>query len=792
MLVAYIGDMKTQNQIKRNLSRPEVIEHIKNMLSVNEGLNRNRLANNLCREYNFYDARGKAQLGSCMKALKDLERQGFLTLPASLRKTTGKWSPRRLDKAVLEAKDVPDEVTAIQALQLVRVQGEKQMRIWNELIIREHPQGHRPLVGRQLRYLIKSEHGWLGAVGFAAAALHLKDRDRWIGWDLEGRRAYLDRVVGLSRFLIRNQVHCRNLASRVLAMCIKRIPADFENRYGYRPWLLESFVDISRYSGTCYRAANWLRIGRTQGRGRQDRKKEMRETVKDIYVYVLDDDFRQQMDLPKDAGRTPLRPEAGLDDYCWAEKEFGGAPIGDNRLSNRLVDIAHIKGQSPGASWLAACQGDKARAKGYYRFIEHPDEEAMMMENILKPHRERTIRRMEEQQTVLCIQDTTSLNYTELQQCEGLGVIGKNNTSTENRGLRLHSTMAITADGLPLGILRGQCYAPELKPERKDKDHRTIPIEEKETFRWIEGLRDCMEVIRDMPNTSGVAIMDREGDFFDLFDEWRRNPRVDLLIRAQHDRRTGEDLSLFEVVEQTPVQFRLRIDIPRYSARRKKAGRAARRKSSARQAEVAVRYTPVNLLPPRWGLNSGKTPVPVWFIHIVEENPPEGIEPLEWRLITTIEIDSKEKAIQCLRWYKLRWRIEDWHRVLKTGCKIERLAHKTAERLKRAIAINMVIAWRIMLMTLLGREVPNLPAEVLFSDIEIEVLQRHALKKKLKKPSSLGDAVILLGRLGGYLGRGKDPPPGHEVIWKGYSQLQTMCMGFSLAEDRTLPVYFTG
>ena len=719
--------METQNQLKRNLSQPDVIEDINKILNVNRGMNRTQLANTLCQKYAFYDARGKPQLSSCLKALRELERHNLLSLPASQKKNTDHKTPRRLGEAVPDAKDVPDEVTAIKDLGLVRVQSEKQMRIWNELMIREHPQGHRPLVGRQLRYLIKSEHGWLGAIGFAAAALHLKDRDQWIGWDWEDRRSYLERVVGLSRFLIRNQVHCQNLASCVLAMSIKKMTTDFEKMYGYQPWLLESFVDISRYTGTCYRAANWLRIGQTQGRGRQDRKREQLETVKDIYVYVLDDNFRQKMGLPEDAGRTPLRPESGLDDDCWAENEFGGATIGDNRLSNRLVDIAHIKGQSPGASWLAACQGDKARAKGYYRFIEHPDEEAMTMENILKPHRERTIRRMEEQQTVLCVQDTTSLNYSELQQCEGLGVIGKNHTSTESRGLRLHSTMAITTDGVPLGILRGQCYAPELKPERKEKDHRTIPIEEKETFRWIEGLRDCMEVIRDMPNTSGVAIMDREGDFFELFDEWRKNPRVNLLIRAQHDRRTGEDLSLFEVVEQSPVQFRLRIDIPRYSARRKKAGRSARKKSSARQAEVAVRYTSVNLLPPRWGLNSGKTPVPVWFIHIVEEDPPKGIEPLEWRLITTIKIDSEEKAIKCLCWYKLRWRIEDWHRVLKTGCRIERLGHKTAERLKRAIAVNMVIAWRIMLMTLLGREVPDLPAEVLFTDIEIEVLQRYAL-----------------------------------------------------------------
>ena len=201
-----------------------------------------------------------------------------------------------------------------------------------------------------------------------------------------------------------------------------------------------------------------------------------------------------------------------------------------------------------------------------------------------------------------------------------------------------------------------------------------------------------MEVTRDLPNTSGVVIMDREGEFFEVFDEWRRNPRVDLLVRAKYDRRTGKELKLFETVLQTPVQFRLRIDVPRRSARRKKGRRSARSRRPARQAEVAVRYTSADILPPRWGLNSGKAPVPIWFIHLVEENPPQGEEPLEWRLITTIELDSTKKVLQCLRWYRLRWKIEDWHRVLKTGCQIERLAHKTAERLKRAIAVNMVIA----------------------------------------------------------------------------------------------------
>jgi hypothetical protein len=173
-------------------------------------------------------------------------------------------------------------------------------------------------------------------------------------------------------------------------------------------------------------------------------------------------------------------------------------------------------------------------------------------------------------------------------------------------------------------------------------------------------------------------------------------------------------------------------------------------------------------------------PITLTIVHVVEDNPPAGEEGVEWFLLTTVDVQSADDAAECLRWYCLRWRIEDWHRVLKSGCCIEEAAHKTAERLKRAIAINLVIGWRIMLMTLLGRETPELPAEVLFSDIEIEVLQALAKKKKMKPPDLLGDAVQLVARLGGYLARNSDPPPGHQLMWQGYAALRMMCEGYVL------------
>jgi Domain of unknown function (DUF4338)/Transposase DNA-binding/Transposase DDE domain len=726
--------METQNQIKRTLSRPEVIEHVRSVLDENGSMNRTAVADQICDHYGFFDTRGSRQTSSCLKALRELESKGHFVLPKPLLQS-GRGSPRRLPEAVAPAEGVPAEVGDVRGLRLLLVVTEESMRIWNELMIREHPRGAGPLVGRQLRYLIHSEHGWLGAAGFGAAALQLQDRDRWIGWDEEVRRACLHRVTGLSRFLIRPEVHCHNLASHLLGMILRTAPGDFENRYGFRPWLVESFVDTSCFSGTCYRAANWVRVGHTQGRGRQDRHWEIAETVKDIYLYPLEKDLRVKLGLPPDSGLSALKVADGLDADQWAEKEFGGAPLGDTRLSRRLVESAGAKASEPDRAFSGVAKGDWPAVKGYYRLIDHPDETAVTMENILLPHRERTIRRMKAQQTVLCIQDGSDLDYSSRDCCEGLGVIGSNQTGAKSRGLHLHSTFAVTPEGLPLGVLKAQCMARGLEDKADKRLHRETPIEEKESFCWVLGLRDCMKVAEQMPHTRIISVMDREADFFELFDEQRRSPSVELLVRAKHNRSTIEGEKLFDAVKDTQVRARIRIDVTRQSARSKKSKQKAKAKRSARTAEASLRYLQVELRPPVY--HKDKPPVVLWVVHVVENNPPEGEEAIEWYLLTTMKIESAEKAERCLRWYCLRWRIEDWHRVLKSGCRIEDAAHKTAERLKRAIAINLVIAWRIMLMTLLGRETPELPCEILFSDLEIEVLSAYAKKKASNHRCSL-------------------------------------------------------
>jgi len=718
---AYVSCMDSKDLIKERLGQDDAIAQIGELLSGSGRLRRKALAKDLCDKFNFYDERGCRETNSCLRALRSLEAEGTIFLAAK---------NERLWQEVDPPQRVPKRVDQISALDLMLVETEEDRKVWNELMIREHPLGLGWAVGRMVRYLVQSEHGILGAIGFGPSALELADRERWIGWNREQKRTYLQRIVGMNRFLIRPSVACRNLASQTLSLAVSRIRIDFEKIHHYQPWVLESFVDLSQYEGTCYQAANWVRIGETRGRGRQDRFKRADKTVKAIYVYEIEPQFRTLMGMERDAGNVAVRLREEADIVNWAQKEFGNAELGDKRLVGRLVMIADGKGAKPGLSCAKTVESNWADTMGFYRFVEHPDVDAVNMESILQPHRQRTIRRMKSCKTVLCIQDTTDLDYSSNRSCKGLGVIGKNQTATESRGLRLHSTLATDAAGLPLGILRADCYARALKPERRGKDARYIPIEEKETQRWIQGQEDIAVVASQLPGVRVVSITDREGDFYEHFHSRQSTSGIELLIRAKNNRATDEQMKMFEAVEQTAVRGEMRIHIVPRSKRPKKGMRAARAARSRRDADVVIRYMPVTIRPPQHGLSSKKPAVDACLIHVYEPNPPPGTEdPVNWYLLTTMRIDSLEDATQCVRWYCLRWRIEDWHRVLKSACRVEDIRLKTAERLKREIAIDMVVAWRIMLMTLLGREVPDLPAEILFTELEIETLRCYAKKK---------------------------------------------------------------
>ena len=285
------------------------------------------LTERVCEAFDLRDGRGGLQRASCHQALRALEAGGHVSLPPPRPRGAAGRKPRELAHPVAPPDGVPGEVGEVRDLELVRVDTDAQRRIWNTLMAREHPRGAGPFVGRQMRYLVGSGHGWLGAVGFAASARWLAARDAWIGWDDARRCNHLHRVVGMCRFLIRPGVTCRNPASCVLGRAVRTLRQDFEERYGYRPWLLETFIDEREHTGVSLRAANWVRVGESAGRGRNDRVNAAPETRKAVYVYELEPDWRERLGLPV-PGFAPLAGGEGLDARVWAANEFGGAPFG--------------------------------------------------------------------------------------------------------------------------------------------------------------------------------------------------------------------------------------------------------------------------------------------------------------------------------------------------------------------------------------------------------------------------------------------------------------------------------
>jgi len=786
-----VGERATT--IKQALMEPAKLAVVRRALALKETCSRTRLAASLCREFGLRDARGRPRVFSCLKALRDLEGKGHFRLPPRQLDIVLHWRARRLSGPVPDPKGVPEEAGDVRGLRLILVQPEAdaEMRTWNELLAREHPQGDRRLVGRQLRYLVGSEHGWLGAIGFSASALRLEGRDRWIGWTPEQRRRHQDRVVNLSRFLIRPSVRCRNLASRLLGLCLRRVEEDFHTRYGYRPWLLESFVDGERHEGTCFQAANWQRIGQTKGRGRNDPARRSPESVKEVYVYPLVVDFRHRMGVPPERGSylRPLALEHGLGASEWAKQEFGTVELGDTRLRDRLIQIAEDRWKRPEASYLEAAGGDRGATKGYYYFIDSP-RDTLHPEAMLRTHRERTVERILMHETVLVVQDTTDLNFSTRQHTEGLGRIGTNQTGAESLGLKLHSSLALTTEGLPLGVLRSICTAPE-KKGKEGKQSIGRPIEQKKSFRWLEGYRDCVQVAKKAPKTHFLVVMDREADIFELFlaaEPTRK--RVGVLVRAKHDRNLEDSQrKLFEELKTSRHVAQIGVVIPRQRWKKAKRGQPEQQGIPARKALLTVRFQRLTVASMRSDLRSEKA-ITLWGVYAREETPPSGAKRIEWLLLTTEEVRTPEDAARIVDFYTRRWRIEEWHHVLKSGCKIQEHQNETAERLKRVIAIDAVLAWRIQLMTLLGREVPELPCTVFFDEWEVrvlEALEREKGKRGKKPPFNLGDAILLVAQQGGYLARGSDPPPGPKCLWKGILHLYDLTAGYRLAAIRASP-----
>ncbi len=710
------------------------------------------LARRVCNWLDWHAANGKDKAVNCRLALVRLQRRGLIDLPPPRHSVRFGGSSFAGTVLNVPAK-LEGSVKKLGKLELVWVTSKDRERDlqWKKLVSTHHYLGYRPLCGAQLRYLIVCEQGYVGALGFSAAALYLKARERWIGWSHAARQAQLRYVVANSRFVIVRQVKVANLASKVLAMAQKRLAKDWQQTYGYRPLLLETYVESKRFAATSYRAANWIQVGRTRGRGRQDRAHRARQAIKDIYLYALEPDCRQRLcEEPGPARRSPTQctkpPQPARD---WAEEEFGAVKLRDRRHRKRLFTVARDFYAQPAANIPQAC-GSRAKTKGAYRFFEH---KAVSMNALLSSHYHSTMERIarDKIQVVLAVQDSTSFNYATHADMEGLGPI---NTRVDGaQGILLHDTMAYTPEGTAMGLVDIQVWARDPSQFGKRATRYQRPIEQKESFKWLKSFRAAARLQRQLGAASTVvSVGDREADVYELFALAKSDPaHPKLLVRAESDRRVKDTrVCLWKYMENGVLK---------------------------------IRFAQVTLRPPK--LKSSLPALMVWAVYVTEVNPPSEKDAVEWMLLTTVEVNDFEQALEKVDWYKKRWGIEEYHKTIKSVCRIEsrQLADRTVW--ENCLAVDLVVAWRIEHIKKLSRHKPQAPCSVAFEEHEWQALLAFKCPNRPlpASPPSVREITHLTAELGGFLGRKGDGEPGSTTIGRGLQRLHDIATGFLICQQ---------
>lgn len=432
----------------------------------------------------------------------------------------------------------------------------------------------------------------------------------------------------------------------------------------------------------------------------------------------------------------------------------------DKRLGKRTVKVLEQLSANPGKS-VCSASGGKANAKAAYRLLAN---ENFDDKSVLTVQRQQTIERIEENKVsvVLIAEDTTVISYNGLKKTEGLGYI---NDDIKSRGILVHSALAVTEEGLPLGLLAQKKWVRDIKDFGKKHRRKKEPIENKESYKWIEIMKEA-ELRKEGVTT--IHVCDRESDIYEFFAYAQKN-ESNFLCRRIYDRTLDtENLKINEYMKQASSSGSIVIEVPRDS----------HAKHPARKAELSVKFSKVKITRPKnlKGVNELPENIVLYSITAEEENPPEGFEPVSWRLFTNMEISSFDEAVKYIEYYTKRWRIERFHYVLKSGCKIEDAQLKTVQGLFNLQVFHSVIAIEILYLTYLARTKPNADCNEIFDESEWQILYCVANQTKFppKTPPTIFEAVVLLAMMGGFLARKSDGFPGVKVLWNGILKYRTI------------------
>ena len=453
-------------------------------------------------------------------------------------------------------------------------------------------------------------------------------------------------------------------------------------------------------------------------------------------------------------------------ELTWAEKEFITVELGDKRLERRLKIIANEFSKRPEAN-IPQAMTDWPSIKATYRFF---DNKKIDEKKILNSHKESVCNRLNKLDTIFAIQDTSFIDYSSHPCTENLGLTCDNG----HHGLIIHPTLLCSVEGVPLGIIDLQFLHRESIGEKKKRKKK--PIEKKESIKWLNSYRATLAISHRYPNKQFINISDRESDIYEYFDEVRKQKKTfsyapDILLRAKTNRIVDNgNQRLLTQLKSKKEAGKIELKVPR------------KEKQKERKATLLIRYDRVTIKAPKNLRSNIENTLGLYAIYLEEINHPKGVEAIKWMLLTSIEINSVLEAIDLIKAYTKRWLIETYFKTLKSGCTIENRQLQAAHRLKSCLAVDAVVAWRILFLTMVSRELPEIEATVLFEKQECDALYSFIKDKPVvcDVVPSLGEVVKQIGKLGGFIGRKRDGKPGVISIWRGMWRLADIYATYKL------------
>ena len=612
-------------------------------------------------------------------------------------------------------------------------------------------------------YLIECNSCIAGAVGFYSPAIKMMSRDKFIGWTDDERESLLHHVVRMNPFYLRKDVDADIVASKIIQEIPLQLKDDFLKIYGIKVEIIETY-NISNSYEKYFINEMWQFLETKHENPNTSNLSESTHIDSSSFLYLYDvNKIWEKLNL-SNVGQSPLPLESYINLENWINTELSDIDFGDKRRYTTFIELLKLKIESPTISISEIINKNSAFSQRVKRLLRSCDDlfkkNQNYLESLYNGGLEQYTRRIRNLNVAVHVTDGVRLNYANKIKCEGLGIIGSNNSDNVTLGLHGHYTLSLDLKGTAYGILRMDLNA---YPKRKKGEK--VNRKDRKSQLWFRHAEAVNNLAKKTPDTVHFYTADRESDILELFVRLDLNPNVFFMCRAVHNRICTDKEKVFDKLSETKPLGTLEVVVERKSERKDAPERPKR------VAKLTIYSTSVEIkLPRRLRKIYGQSTIKLYYIRAIEENVSIA-DPIDWKLVTNRPVYTIEDALYCIRIYKLRWKIEECNRVIKTTCGIEDLHNHSANKLRVLSKIIFTVSWWISMITSLSRVDKEIPADKVCEESKLLSANLYAEYNNIPQISSFSQYVNTLARMGGYRNRSGDLPPGSEIIARGITEL---------------------